>query len=157
MKQAWGPFADRLKNSAVIWFTDSAPGVAVTRKGSMKQDLNPLAKKFSEICEDKEIELQVRWLRRSKNKVADTLSRFTDLDDWGISEALLQQIQEEWGLLEVDRFANESNAKLKRFNSHFACPGSEAVDAFSQDWWHQCGKLQIFGLFFFHGRAQLEQ
>ncbi len=69
-----------------------------------------------------------------KNTVADTLSRFIDLDDWGISEALLWRLQEKWEKLEVDRFSNEGNAKLKRFNSRFACPGSEAVDAFSQNW-----------------------
>ncbi len=74
------------------------------------------------------------WLRRSKNTLADKLSRFTDMDDWGITEALLQRLQEDWGILEVDRFANEQNAKLRRFNSRFACPGVEAVDAFSQDW-----------------------
>ncbi len=26
----------------------------------------------------------MRWLRQNKNTIADTLSRFVDLDDWGI-------------------------------------------------------------------------
>ena len=39
-----------------------------------------------------------------------------------------------WGPFTVDRFASESNAKLKRYNSKFYFQSSEAVDAFSQSW-----------------------
>ena len=34
----------------------------------------------------------------------------------------------------MDRFAYSYNAKLPRFNARFFQPGSEAVDAFCQDW-----------------------
>ena len=34
----------------------------------------------------------------------------------------------------MDRFADEQNTKLKRFNSLFWSPNCEAVDAFSQNW-----------------------
>ena len=39
-----------------------------------------------------------------------------------------------WGPHSVDRFANHSNKKLSRFNSKYWNPGTEAVDAFTQDW-----------------------
>ena len=34
----------------------------------------------------------------------------------------------------IDRFANESNRKTKRFNSKYFCPQSEGVDAFNMSW-----------------------
>ncbi len=59
-----GAFGDRLQNSSVFWFNDSTPGVVVTKKGSMKVALNPLAERIlNKICEDKNIHLQVKWLR----------------------------------------------------------------------------------------------
>ena len=39
-----------------------------------------------------------------------------------------------WGPHEVDRFANHENAKLKRFNSMVWNPGTEQVNAFTQNW-----------------------
>ncbi len=76
-------FADRLTGTSVLWFSDSAPGVAVARKGSMKLDLNPLAASIADTCAKHNIDLTVQWLRRDRNKVAYALSRFIDLDDWG--------------------------------------------------------------------------
>ncbi len=72
-------FSNRHTGNSVIWFADLVLGVAVTKKGSMKAVLNPLAEKINCICEEKNIELQVKWLRQNKNTVADTLSRFVDL------------------------------------------------------------------------------
>ena len=39
-----------------------------------------------------------------------------------------------WGPHTCDGFVSRYNAQLSRFNSRFASPGAEAVDAFSQDW-----------------------
>ena len=39
-----------------------------------------------------------------------------------------------WGPHSVDRFANDQNTKLSRFNSLFWTSNCEAVDAFSQNW-----------------------
>ena len=39
-----------------------------------------------------------------------------------------------WGPHTVDKFATPYNAQVKRFNSHYPCPGSEAVDAFPVNW-----------------------
>ena len=38
------------------------------------------------------------------------------------------------GVHSIDRFADNYNSHLPRFNSRFACPGAEAVDAFTVDW-----------------------
>lgn len=39
------------------------------------------------------------------------------------------------GGLDIDRFATAKNAVLSRFNSYFAEPGCEGVDAFAQSNW----------------------
>ena len=36
----------------------------------------------------------------------------------------------------VERFASHYYFQVPRFNSRFACPISEAIDAFTQDWSH---------------------
>ena len=68
------------------------------------------------------------------NNFADLVSKLTDYDDWVVSECLFFYLDSEWGLHTIDRFANVDNKKLDRFNSFFWAPGSEAVDAFYQNW-----------------------
>ncbi len=129
--EAWGP---DLKGRTVNWYTDNLGGTSVVRKGSMKKDLNQIAVNIADTCKRMGIELELKWIRRDENKIADKLSRFLDLDDWGISPELVESIQKSWGPCTVDRFATDVNRKLNRFNSRFCCPGSEGVDAFAEDW-----------------------
>ena len=124
----------KLRNRGVLWMTDNLGATSVVRKGSMKPDLNKLATEIDKTCRDYGIDLELRWVRRNENVEADKLSRFIDLDDWGVSDVLFQSVNKSWGPMTVDRFASERNNKLPRFNSRFWCEGTEAVDAFSQDW-----------------------
>ena len=39
-----------------------------------------------------------------------------------------------WGPHTIDRFASMYNAKLKKFNSRFWLPGTEAVNSLDQNW-----------------------
>ena len=39
-----------------------------------------------------------------------------------------------WGPFTIDRFADQSNNKLTRFNLNFLCPNTEGVDAFCVPW-----------------------
>ncbi len=127
-------FGDRLNDRAVVWFTDNTGCVSISRKGSMKQALNPMADEINKHCTDRNIDLELKWLRRNKNTIADKLSRFTDLDDWGIHPSLLNRLQNAWWQCTVDRFASDRNKKLPRFNSKYTCEGSEGTDAFTVDW-----------------------
>ncbi len=129
--KAWGPM---LEGEHLVWHTDNLGGCSVIKKGSMVGELNRLAGSIDRTCRNFDIVLDMRWIRRDKNKIADKLSRFVDLDDWGISQSLLRLAYGLWGTCTVDRFASDQNRKLERFNSRFACEGSEAIDAFSQDW-----------------------
>ena len=74
------------------------------------------------------------WIPRDQNVVADRLSKITDYDDCSVHDDVFTQLDALWGPRSIDRFACSYNAKLPRFNSRFLQPGTEAVDAFSQDW-----------------------
>ena len=57
-----------------------------------------------------------------------------DVDDWQLSPNFFAFLSKKWGPFTIDRFADNENAKLKRFNSKYACPNTEACNAFSQNW-----------------------
>ncbi len=127
-------FREKLTGKKVIWFTDSLPGVSVVRKDSMKADLNPLSANIAEICKVNKIDLTVNWIRCTENVIANRLSRFVDVDDWGIADSFFQEIQREWCTCEIDQFASAANKKLELFNSKYLEEGCEAVDCFSTKW-----------------------
>jgi hypothetical protein len=68
------------------------------------------------------------------NCEADVISRIIDYDDYTLHDSIFVRLDSLWGPHTVDRFACVYNAKLARFNSRFYQPGSEAVDAFTQNW-----------------------
>ena len=63
------------------------------------------------------------------------MSQFLDYDDYTINDTVFTQLDALWGPRRtVDRFACFFNAKVQRFNSRFYQIGTEAVDAFTQNW-----------------------
>jgi hypothetical protein len=54
--------------------------------------------------------------------------------DWEVSGNFFDLMNGLWGPFTIDRFANFNNKKLNRYNSLYWNPGSEAIDAFSQNW-----------------------
>jgi len=73
---------------------------------------------------------------REKNHLADGLSKFWDSSDYALAEQYFDVLDRRWGPHTIDRFADSRHCRVRsrRFNARFACPGVEAVDAFSQDW-----------------------
>ena len=62
------------------------------------------------------------------------MSKQQDYDDWQTTKFFFDLLNHKWGPFTVDRFADNENAKVGRFNSKFYCPSSAAVDAFSCSW-----------------------
>eukprot|EP00731_Ephydatia_muelleri_P008538 Em0004g876a len=108
--------------------------VRILQIGSRKPNLQEQALKVFETCIIHQIRLEPEWIPRAQNELADFISRIVDYDDWQISPALFYYLEEAWGPYSVDRFADNFNTQLSRFNSRFACPGSEAVDTFTVHW-----------------------
>ena len=135
--RAFVPF---LRGRKVKLFTDNKGVVSITEKGSMINELHELSLKIFKYCKENQISLQVQWVPRDQNDKADAFlttrlkSRVVDFDDWGVSRIFFQFIDGLWGPHSVDRFADDLNAKLPKFNSKFWCPKTDQVDAFSCNW-----------------------
>ena len=127
-------FASKLSGHVVKWFSDNQAVVRIVQVGSRKQHLQEGALSIFEQCFQHDIKLEMEWIPRSANEIADYISRIQDFDDWMASPVLFGFLDEAWGPHTVDCFANEHNRQLPRFHSRFWCPGSEAVDTFTVSW-----------------------
>ena len=129
-----GSVAIKWRNMRVRWFTDNQNLVRSLKVGSCKPHLQIEALKVFKTCLAHNVRLEPEWVPREKNQLADYFSRIIDYDDWYIDQAVYKMLDTTWGPHTVNRFATAYNAQVQRFNSRFACPGSEAVDAFTVDW-----------------------
>jgi len=123
-----------LQNKYLLWQTDSYPASRIVKVGSSKIHLQLLAENINDKCRSKNIKLDVHWIPRDKNKIADYLSRNIDHDDWQTTKSFFTKLNKNWGPFTVDRFADNENAKVKTFNSKYWCPNTCNVNAFSISW-----------------------
>ena len=127
-------FAPLLQGRVVNWETDNQAVPSIVTKGSKKKHLQDLAVSVYFLCKKENIHLHLSWIPRDENTVADEMSRYVDYDDWRTTVAFFNHLNTRWGCFTIDRFANQSNAKIPRYNALFWNPACEAVDAFTQDW-----------------------
>ena len=82
------------------------------------------------------IRLEPEWIPRERNELADYISCIIDHDDWFLDPAVYAALDGLWSPHTVDRFSSHYNAQVHvhHFNSRFACPGTEAIDAFTVHW-----------------------
>lgn len=107
------------------------------KKGSPKKHLQKIALEIFRSCRQFNIKLEVEWLSRSDPRVeaADTMSRFCDLDDWGLSQEAFKRVTEKAKYpFFVDLFANEHNFRVDYFFSSLPSLKAISRDAFGQDW-----------------------
>ncbi|MCP3667289.1 MAG: hypothetical protein GY696_33145 [Gammaproteobacteria bacterium] len=134
----WGAlkcFRSLLFGTRVQWNTDNKGVASIIPKGSMHRDLHRLAVKIFNFCVLQKIDLKAQSIPRGENERADFLSRVEDWDDWGVQSWFFNHVEQESGwAFSVDRFADSNNTHCVRFNSRFWSPGTEAVNAFTQDW-----------------------
>ena len=66
------------------------------------------------------------------------------------------KINNRFGPFTIDRFADNVNTKVRRFNSRFYCPETENVDAFTEDWAREnnwlCPPISLIGCVIRHLR-----
>ena len=118
----------------MLWHTDNQNCVKIIRSGSTKVHLQELVFSIFSNCLKNSISFNISWIPRKENVKADYISNIVDYEDWQTTVEFFNFIDEIWGPHTVDRFASVSNSKLRRFNSLFWYPESEAVDAFTQNW-----------------------
>ena len=128
-------FDPNIAGHRLLSYADYQRSVKVIRVGSMIKELHQLVLDiFFFLSERREIQLDVIWIPRDQNVVAVRLSKVTDCDDYSVHVDVFTRLDALWGPHSIDRFACSYSAKLPRFNSSFLQPGTEAVDASSQDW-----------------------
>lgn len=126
--------APKLMGHAVKWFSDNQAVVRIVQVGSRKQHLQEGALSIFALCFHHNIKLEMEWVPRSANEIADYISRIRDFDDWMVNPVVFRYLDNMWGPHTVDCFANECNKQLSRFHSRFLCPCTEAVDTFTVNW-----------------------
>ena len=62
---------------------------------------------------------KVSWIGREYNNEVDRISKTIDLDDWYMTQHLINILEQRWGKISFDRFAWDINRKCKRFNSRY--------------------------------------
>ena len=130
-------FLPKIKHENIKFLVDSQSAARIIQNGSMKPDLQFFAKEVFHLCFVNNIKLNIEWIPREENKLADAASREADLidiEDWGITKSFFKILNHSYGPFSLDAFANFYNAKVTKFFSMFHCPGSSGVDAFLQDW-----------------------
>lgn len=127
-------FIEELKSRTVSWFTDNQNVVSIVNKGSKVPELNSISLEIFQKCMLNGITIDVNWIPRDFNNVADEISKIIDYDDYTINDDIFAFLDESWGPHTIDRFACHYNKKLALFNSKFFQPGTSGVNAFSQDW-----------------------
>ena len=127
-------FAPKLAGLCVKWHTDNQNVARIISVGSRKSGLQSEAKRICEICVHHGISIEPEWVPRSSNASADYLSRIVDFDDWSVSPHIFRFLDLKWGPHSIDRFADEHNDLLPRFDSRFWNPYCEAMDTFRRSW-----------------------
>jgi hypothetical protein len=134
IKYSLQSFSGKLSGKHVLWHTDNKNCVHIVNKGSVKENLQVIALDIHSLCVKFSISLNIQWVKRDLNKLADEYSKMVDVDDYSVSDEFFDLVNSMYGPHTVDRFANDYNTKLPRFNSLYWTPTSENVDAFMKDW-----------------------
>ena len=134
MKYVVESFGNILSGESVQVNVDNFSASIILLVGSSKPHLQKIAIEIFQHCTNYDIRISPRWIPRSLNTKADEFSKINDTDDWSINGQNFVLINNRFGPFIVDRFADNINTKLPRFNSKFYCPGSECVNAFTANW-----------------------
>lgn len=108
----------------------------LTNGGGQDRDLNTMIKQaWAEIHQLQAELVLTNWIHgATQNQIADQLSRWEDWDDWQVTREVFLRVEKVWGCFSIDRFADNHNRHVERFNSRSLCPYTEAEDAFSRNW-----------------------
>ena len=124
VKYVLDSFGEMLRNQSVQVNIDNSSACRILSVGSTKSHLQNIAIDVFNFCSKFNIKLVPQWIPREQNELADYYSRIKDTDNWSIDNDKFTFINNLYGLFTVDRFTNNLNRKLKRFNSKFHCPGT---------------------------------
>ena len=129
-------FKDRIKGKYVQILSDNVTTVAyINHMGGPTKRLSDLMSTIWSFVHSIGVTLTSKHLAGVRNVRVDRLSRIVSPCDWQLSRRVFCHLDSLWGPHTVDRFASSHNTQLQRFNSMYAEPQTEAVDALAQQNW----------------------
>ena len=128
--------AHLIRGKVVQFFSDNTTAIAYAAKGGGPvEELRWLARELLELLVSLDADLLPPvHIPGLINTHADLGSRNVETEDYTLRPTRFMKLNKRWGPLSCDRFADDFSTQLPLFNSRWACPGSAAVDAFSQTW-----------------------
>ena len=115
--------------------------------GTRSQRLTEITKSLWEFCLKKKIHLTAEYLPGSMNIIADKLSRnFHDSSNWRLNPQLFKVLDQRWGPLMIDLFADRLNAQTPTYYSWKQDPQAAGSDAFLWPWNGKCYAFPPFCL-----------
>ncbi|VEN60618.1 unnamed protein product [Callosobruchus maculatus] len=130
-------FSKNLSNCHVLCRIDNTTAVStINRFGSVKfTNLNRLARKIWNYCEEKQIIIFASYINSTTNVDADRASRQVHMEtEWSLSEFAFSKIVDKFGVPKIDLFASRINKKCEIFISWLRDPEAYNVDAFTLHW-----------------------
>lgn len=108
----------------------------IRRMGSVQfPHLSDLCRELWQWCEDRDIWLTTTYINTKDNVIADAESRkLAPETEWELANWAFQEIEQKFGIFDIDLFASTANTKCSRFFSWRADPNAEATDAFTMSW-----------------------
>ena len=129
-------FVHKVRGTSVKLYTDSQAAYFILLNGcSSVMPLHRLAVRLFWFCTEHRVALDVYWIPREENQLADYLAGIFDKDDWRLHTFFFRMLDRLWGPHGIDRFASHLNNLCPVFNSAWWCPGCSDVNCLSLiDW-----------------------
>lgn len=83
-------FKGDLQGKNVKVHTDNQNAVRIIEVGRIESDLHNVAFAIFKICMLSRISLEVCWIPRNENVIADFFSKMYNADDWGIDDIIFK-------------------------------------------------------------------
>jgi hypothetical protein len=97
---------DKIKGKSISIHTDNKNVDAIIGISSRKHTLQDINIETHNTCEENNVHLSSKWIPRENNTRADSLSRLSDCDDWGVQLWVFAILDSKWGKHTYDRFAS---------------------------------------------------
>ena len=119
VKYVLSSFGNLLTNQSIKVHVDNLNASRILSVGSCKKHLQIIAVDIFKFALQKNIKLIPVWVPREQNQIADYFSHVNDSDNWGIDLKTFSFLNRKYGPFTIDRFADDKNTKLSRFNSKY--------------------------------------
>ena len=123
-----------LAHESVLRYSDNWNVSRILEVRSAKDHLQEIALEIFALRVKQDVMIIPCWVPREDIEFADALSKFRDTDNLSIDDESFHFIQQRFGKLRIDRFADENNTKLTCFDARFHCPGAETINTFTGKW-----------------------